>query len=97
MAKSIGKGKKLDLIVSDVATIKSQLKKLVKQQVELAEEIAKLARSLSSRKTVKAVTPRVSSDNPTKKKQASTRRVVMQTSDAARSAGGEVRSDALQP
>jgi hypothetical protein len=47
MAKKLNKGKKLDLIVSEIAKIKKVLQTLATQQAELANQLAKPARATS--------------------------------------------------
>ena len=50
MTKSLKRGKKLDTILSEVNAIKIQLRKLIRQQTALSDEITKLARLMPSRK-----------------------------------------------
>jgi uncharacterized membrane-anchored protein YhcB (DUF1043 family) len=49
MAKATNKGKKLDLIVSEISKIKKLLKTLATQQAQLASHLAKPARATSKR------------------------------------------------
>jgi len=86
MTKLVKKGKKLDSILAEVTAIKSQLRKLIKQQAALTEEITKLRRLELNRKPKKTSQSRSSARKSVKKK-APARPVLVQTSEAVRPAG----------
>ena len=86
MTKLVKKGKKLDSILAEVTAIKSQLRKLIKQQAALTDGITKLGRLKANRKPRKISQPRPQARKRVKKK-TPTRPVLVQTSEAVRPTG----------
>jgi outer membrane protein TolC len=84
-AKSGGKSKKLDLIAADLASMRAELKKLVKQQADLTKEIAKLVPAKPELKPARA--SRKPPTKPAKSGEKPVRPVLVQSPEAAIPAG----------
>jgi peptidoglycan hydrolase CwlO-like protein len=68
MAKGSRKSRKLDLIIAEIANLRSDIKRLVKQQTALAREVAKLARAEPARPSKKSARrPEHAAARPAKK------------------------------
>ena len=80
MTKSLKRGKKLDTILSEVNAIKIQLRKLIRQQTALSDEITKLARLMPSRKRENTNRQRQQVGKLAQKKKGPMRPVLVQTS-----------------
>jgi hypothetical protein len=85
MAKSLSKGKKLDMILSELAKMKGEMKTLVKQHDSLAASIAKLSAPKPSKpaKKIKSPPATTAAKRPARATEARKRPVLVKTSDTA--------------
>ena len=83
MAKKMSKGKKLDVVVREIAALKVQIKKLVALQTALSGQLSKLAGAMAGPTPKKPAAGAKAPSKPSTKRTARAAPVLVRTSEPA--------------